>query len=282
MQKPEVGGRKTEVGFLCMALVLSIALAGTASAAVVDPAGRVVALEGTASAVNQEGTRRALAIQSPVFPLDTISTAEASKLQIMFSDDSLVSQGEKSELTIDEYVYDPNKKSRNRAKLGITKGLFRVVTDKITKLNPKRFKVKTRMATIGIRGCDVGFKILPDEEDIYVIGLHGTEQVTVASTLLPSGSGRWSIFRFGRQKGSGGAEILIDESRKMVLLRKGKTMQVLALPPDLLARFLNAVEAGLGLSQLGFDDEDPPEDDLLAWLSSFIPKAGATEHGLSS
>ncbi len=260
---------------LSLIAMLSVALTGLAFAAV-DPAGTVVALEGTASAVNQDGARRALAVQSPIFPLDTIITAEASKLQIMFSDDSLVSQGEKSELVIDEYVYDPSRKSRNRAKLGITKGLFRVVTDKITKLNPKRFKVKTRMATIGIRGCDVGFNIQPDEEDIYVITLEGDEKVGVKSTVPAGGSGGWSIFRIGRKGSKDGAEILIDESRKMVLLRRGKKVQVLELPPDLLTRFLNAVEAGFGISQLGFEDDGPPGGDLLAWLSSFVPKAGAT------
>ncbi|NQU40798.1 MAG: FecR domain-containing protein [Lentisphaerae bacterium] len=170
------------------ALLAFLVLGGSAGAAV-DSAGQVVALEGSASAVGGDGARRELAIKSAIFPLDRISTAENSKLQIMFVDNSIISQGEKSELVIDEYVYDPQNKSNNRANLGITKGLFRVVTDKITRLNPKRFKVKTRMATIGIRGCDLGFKIEPNAEDIYIITLHGPELVTVTTLVEPAGGG---------------------------------------------------------------------------------------------
>ncbi|MBT3296336.1 MAG: FecR domain-containing protein [Verrucomicrobia bacterium] len=259
--------------FACLLLALGLLVGG--SDAAVDPAGEIVALEGSASAVSGDGARRNLAIKSPIFPLDRISTTENSKLQIMFVDDSIISQGEKSELVIDEYVYDPGKKSNNRAKLGITKGIFRIVTDKITRLNPKRFKVKTRMATIGIRGCDLGFKVLPDEEDIYIITLHGPELVTVTSEVEPAGSGGWSLFGRGRHKGAG-TEILIDQSRKMVLLRKGKKTQVLDLPAEILASFLDAVQVGHAISRGAFLEDDGLSGFQLASLSGFVPKAGST------
>jgi len=48
-------------------------------------------------------------------------------------------------------------------------------------MNPDRFKVTTRMATIGIRGCELGFKITKESENVYVINLAGKETVRITT-----------------------------------------------------------------------------------------------------
>lgn len=136
-----------------------------------EPVGTIVSLKGKATAVEQNGTVRNLEIKSPVFLNDTIKTESESSLQMMFLDESILCLGEKSEMTIDEYVYNPDKKEDNACTLHLGMGVFRAVTAKITALHPERFKVKTRLTTIGIRGCEVVFTITERGENIYVIGL---------------------------------------------------------------------------------------------------------------
>jgi len=144
--------------------------------------GRVIALEGQAQAVSTDGAKRQLALKSPVHRGDTVTTSPASKLQISFLDDSIISMGEKGLMVMDQYVYsdDDAKKENVNCVVSAAKGVFRVVTGQITKLNPERFTVRTRLATIGIRGCDMGLRLGEWEERFYVLTLPVDHSVLVS------------------------------------------------------------------------------------------------------
>jgi len=131
---------KTEKFIFLTVMIASMSL--TAFSA--DPIGTIVSLNGKATATSQDGTTRNLELKSPVFLKDKIKTDVSASLQIMFLDDSVLSQGEKSEMTVDEYVYSPKKKEDNSCTVKLSKGFFRAVTARITALNPDRFKVKTK------------------------------------------------------------------------------------------------------------------------------------------
>lgn len=144
-----------------------------------DPIGTVVSLKGKASATAQDGKARDLELKSPIMLNDKVKTEADASMQIMFLDDSVISQGEKSEMTVDEYVYDPKEKSKNNCLIEMNKGVFRAVTAKITALNPDRFKVRTRFATIGIRGCEIGFNISERGENVLVLSLPKGQSIVV-------------------------------------------------------------------------------------------------------
>lgn len=148
-----------------------------------DSIGMVVAVQGNATATDSSGSARELAISSDIFLNDSIQTGPASRLQIMLNDDSLVAQGESSEMTIDEYVYNPAQASDNAFGAKLSKGLFRTVTGKITDLNPDRFVVKTARATIGIRGCDVACNALPGGDNIFVMAIPKGKKIFIESRL---------------------------------------------------------------------------------------------------
>lgn len=133
--------------------------------------GQIISLEGLAKATGVDNRERDLALKAEVFLNDRIVTPVGSKLQIRFSDDTVISQGEKSEMTIDQYIYSPGAKQDVNCSLKMMRGVFRAITGKITEMNPERFKVKTNLATIGIRGCELGFRLQPNREDVYVINL---------------------------------------------------------------------------------------------------------------
>ncbi len=158
-------------------LVMILLLAAWVAAA--EQIGLVIAIEGKATAVSADGRQRTLTLQSPVFPKDSITTGVDAKLQLMFNDDSVIAQGEKSQLTIDEYIYNPKDEGKVKCAVRLAKGLFRAITGRIVELRPERFKAKTRIATIGIRGCEVGFKIDVEEETIYVLALPADHRVII-------------------------------------------------------------------------------------------------------
>ena len=182
-------------------LFLAASLAGA------DSIGLTVAVQGKATAADASGTVRELAIKSEIQLNDSIKTGEKSRVQIMLNDDTLLAVGASSEMTIDEYVYSPANAADNSFGVKMGKGVFRTVTGKITDLNPDRFKVKTRRATIGIRGCEVGLDTTDKNEDrvsvlaipkgkkIIITAVEGGKQLTVEAPTFVTINSRGIIFQ---------------------------------------------------------------------------------------
>lgn len=169
------------------ALLVSVLAIGAYSAAaatnaVEKPIGEVAFSKGKASIVSTSGVERAAAVKTAIFRNERISCGAGGRLEIRFSDDSVVLLGENSEIVVDEYVYAPVQKENLSCVMRLFKGACRIVTGAITKLNPDRFKVHTRMATIGVRGCELGIRCQPGSSDVYVIGLGKGETVVVETT----------------------------------------------------------------------------------------------------
>lgn len=141
--------------------------------------GKIVAIQGRAAATGTDGKRRALVLGSAVFQDDKVVTMPSCKIQIMFDDESMISQGENSELVIDKYVFDPANAKAGSSSTKLLKGVFRVISGKIAEMNPERFKVQTKMATIGIRGCEIGFRLNNDREDILVMDLPSGKTIVI-------------------------------------------------------------------------------------------------------
>lgn len=260
------------ISILVIALLPALVLAQAAGGSI----GQIVALQGTATAVGADGKSRPLALKSPLFMKDKLVTEAGSRLQILFIDESTIAQGEKSELVIDEYVFAPGKKEDNACSLSLTRGVFRVVTDKITKLNPARFKVKTKMATIGIRGCDLGFEVGPDEEHIYVIMLQGNERIIVERLRSASETRRRGFLGFLQHLPwirSEGNAVEVEDSRTMIIIRMGWPMDQLRIPWDVLLRFIEAVRVQPGTALIPGASHVPA---LSATRSSF---SGTRETG---
>jgi hypothetical protein len=78
-----------------------------------------------------------------------LSTGPNETLHVLFSDQSALTVGPNSEITIAEYRYDPKTRDGN-VLVDMTKGLLRVVGGFISKKNAT--VVRTSTATIGIRG----------------------------------------------------------------------------------------------------------------------------------
>lgn len=140
-------------------------------------------VSGQAYATAANRHRRRLAKGSRVFLNDRVETGPASRIELVFNDKTTVSQGENSVIVLDEYVFDPSKQSESKFSMRFLRGTCRVITGLITEFNPERFKVRTRMATIGIRGCDLAFKTGVDQDDIRILEIRGKERIHIETTV---------------------------------------------------------------------------------------------------
>jgi hypothetical protein len=94
---------------------------------------------------------------------DKLVTAAQSRVQVMLKDETVITIGANSSFDFKEFSMDGKNSKVN---LKANRGFFRTVTGKIGKVAPKRFKVKTVSATIGIRGTDFSGNIMSDKEVI--------------------------------------------------------------------------------------------------------------------
>lgn len=84
---------------------------------------------------------------------DVISTQVNSKIKITFIDNTIVTIGKESSLNIEEYIFNTSTKEA-KTELNVLKGAFHTITGEIGKANPDKFKLKTKSASIGIRGTE--------------------------------------------------------------------------------------------------------------------------------
>jgi hypothetical protein len=75
------------------------------------------------------------------------------RMEITFLDDSMVKLTEHSQLTIDEYIFDPDP---GKSKMALTFGLgtARFISGKLGKIDKRNIALKTPTADIAIRGTD--------------------------------------------------------------------------------------------------------------------------------
>jgi len=133
--------------------------------------GKITAIKGEVYILRD--TQKIVAKSGSVLILkDQVQTLKKSRALVLFNDNTSITVGKSSILTVNEFVLDVKTPSKSKTNFGFGKGLFRTITGKIGKINPKGFKIKTKSASIGIRGTilDTSVQELPD----------GTEQVDVA------------------------------------------------------------------------------------------------------
>jgi len=115
------------------------------------PVASVVALRGKVQAVSPAGAVRALKLKSTIAKGDTVKTGKRGRMQIRFPDNSLISLGRDTEMTIQDFAYEPEQ-SNGKLVTYVKQGVFRVMGGAIAKIAPENFQTRTPTATIGIRG----------------------------------------------------------------------------------------------------------------------------------
>lgn len=90
-----------------------------------------------------------------VYLNEMIATGTKGKAQLIFKDETALTIGPRTEVTLTTFVYDPNP-NKGKVVVSVVKGVFRFISGSLPK---KAYKIKTPMATMGIRGTIIEAQI---------------------------------------------------------------------------------------------------------------------------
>lgn len=131
--------------------------------------GKVVAARGDVLAIDSSGGQRALKTKAEIHTQDVVKTGKNGRVQMIFSDNTIISLGVDSTMDISEYRWDANAKS-GAMKTRVQEGTFRVLGGMITKTSPESFTTETPAATIGIRGSMYAGRISGNQLSVVFLG----------------------------------------------------------------------------------------------------------------
>lgn len=136
--------KKVFIG-LCIAGSSSLLLAETKEAI-----GSLRTLQGPVFLL-RDGTERPITQVERLFEGDQIRTGPAGSAGLLLRDDTSISIGPESSLSLENFTFAPAQ-----GKLGLVTRLFKgtmaFISGRIAKLSPNAVKVETPVATVGIRG----------------------------------------------------------------------------------------------------------------------------------
>lgn len=136
-------------GCVVIALVSSAVFAASASA---QDAGMIKVVRGTAS-VERDGKKTPATVGMKVREADVVSTGADGTLGLTFGDNSLLSIGPNSSMSIDRYAFDTTT-HQGALETSLKAGTLAAVSGKIAKQSPTAMKVRTPTAVLGVRGTE--------------------------------------------------------------------------------------------------------------------------------
>ena len=107
---------------------------------------------------------------SKIFFGDTIVSKQNANAQILFIDQTVLTLGEDTEMTIDEFIYDP-KSNEGSFVSSVKSGTVKFITGQISNKNPENLEVKVPAGTLGARGTE--FVVLAEKNNQSTVVLLG-------------------------------------------------------------------------------------------------------------
>jgi hypothetical protein len=144
-------------GMLFSVFCTAVALLGGPAAAqtTAGDIGAAVAVRNQVTGI-RTGQERTLAVGNRVFQNERISTGATGVAQLMFTDQTTLSIGPRSQVTLDRYVYNPGQDAGDVA-VTFTRGAVRFVSGTQRSQN---YQVRTPVATIGVRGTIIDLLLI--------------------------------------------------------------------------------------------------------------------------
>ena len=141
-------------GFVC-ALLLASAVPAWGQEAI----GFVKSVTGEATVVDAGKPVKAQP-GTPVRLGSVLRTGKTGSMGVTFKDNTVMSFGPDTEVTVDEYLYAPGK-GELRMGASMSRGTLNVVSGVIAKLKPDAVALRTPTGTVGIRGTHFAVKVEP-------------------------------------------------------------------------------------------------------------------------
>lgn len=145
---------------LAAGLALACGLGFTVQAA--EQAGMVKNSRGQVS-IERAGQRIDAPAGTLVFVEDKLRTGSDSAVGVALNDQTLLSAGPNSVLSIDKFAFDSTTHD-GRMSVGVRKGTLSVATGKIAKKTPESVDFRTPTTVLGVRGTEFVVEVLGGEE----------------------------------------------------------------------------------------------------------------------
>lgn len=143
----------------CCAMTFIFIMSALSPAWAADTIGFVKTVSGNAAVIDS-GKMLAAVVGTPIKMGNTLKTGPDGTMGVTLKDNTVMSFGPGTELTVDEYFYAPETDSLKFAS-SMAKGTMQMVSGVIAKLKPKSVTVKTPTAVLGCRGTRFLVKIEP-------------------------------------------------------------------------------------------------------------------------
>ena len=140
-----------------------------------DEVSKVVAVRGNAF-IERDRKEKDARVNDGVTLVDRVGTREASRLKLLFLDDSVLTLGEKSQVAMKEYVM--KKDDRGRSTFNLIDGKMRAVVGK------NAFEVHTPTAIAAARGTVILFQVMSRDGRRFTFIQSVEGLVTVSSSFL--------------------------------------------------------------------------------------------------
>lgn len=133
------------------AALLALCLVFSFHAPAAEHAAKVVYAFGEVQAEGRDGQVRPLGRGAPVVAGDTVVT-KRGRAQLRFTDGGFAALQPDTAYRVDDYVYKGEADGSERSFLSLVRGSVRLVTGIIGRANKQNYRIRTSVATIGIRG----------------------------------------------------------------------------------------------------------------------------------
>jgi hypothetical protein len=133
------------------ALPLALLIACT-SAGAADDVGQIKVAKGQVS-VDRSGRAMPAQVGMALAAADVVKTGADGLVGITMRDNSLLSAGPNSVLSLDRFEFDPTT-HQGRFESGLQRGTLAVVSGRIAQQSPQAMTVRTPSAVLGVRGTD--------------------------------------------------------------------------------------------------------------------------------
>jgi hypothetical protein len=135
-------------------LVLCMGLATLAAATDI---GQIKVANGQVT-IERDGRAVPATVGTRVQTSDVVKTGADGSVGITMDDDSLLSAGPNSVLSLDRYSFDPTT-SKGRFDASLNKGTLAVISGRIAKQAPDAMTVRTPTAILGVRGTEFAVSV---------------------------------------------------------------------------------------------------------------------------
>ena len=158
--------------------------------------GHILSINGEAYAAGEGESARPLEQHNPVYEGDALTTADNARMEIEFTDGTIVSQGQNAQINLVNYAYSEHDPEESSLSFKLTAGTIRLVSGKIAEDVPGNYELATPQATIDLTGTRLFANVGESGTDV------GVEQMDPEnSVVVQTEAGTVAILRTGQNLG---------------------------------------------------------------------------------